>query len=138
MGQEVFRPDAGPLRAGQSTVRSLFRARARIDPAATALVERDRRWSYALLNERVNRVAHVLAGEGVRRGERIALLSQNCAAHIEIELAAAELGAIVAALNWRLAAPELEHCIGLAEPASCWSPSASPRRWPTSTWSSRR
>jgi acyl-CoA synthetase (AMP-forming)/AMP-acid ligase II len=114
--QEVFRPDPLRLQAGQSTLGALFRARARIDPAAIALVEEDRRWSYAELNERVNRVAHVLAGEGVRRGDRIGLLSQNCAAYIEIELAAAKLGAIVAALNWRLAAPELAHCIRLAEP----------------------
>ena len=113
---QVFRPEAGPLRAGQSTLGALFRARARIDPTALALVEDDRRWTYAELNERVNRLAHVLAGEGVRRGDRIALLSQNCAAYIEIELAAAKLGAIVAALNWRLAAPELAHCIRLAEP----------------------
>src|SRR5919106_6762958 len=113
---QVFRPEAGPLRAGQSTLGALFRARARIDPAAIALVEDDRRWTYAELNERVNRLAHVLAGEGVRRGDRIALLSQNCAAYIEIELAAAKLGAIVAALNWRLAAPELAHCIQLAGP----------------------
>jgi acyl-CoA synthetase (AMP-forming)/AMP-acid ligase II len=114
--QEVFRPDPGPLQAGQSSLGALFRARARIDSAALALVEGDRRWTYAELNERVNRLAHVLAGEGVRRGDRIALLSQNCAAYIETELAAAKLGAIVAALNWRLAAPELAHCIRLAEP----------------------
>lgn len=114
--EEVFRPDPGPLRAGQSTLGALFRARARIDPAATALVEDDRRWTYAALNERVNRLAHVLAREGIGRGDRIALLSQNCAAYIEIELAAAKLGAIVAAVNWRLAAPELGHCIRLAEP----------------------
>ena len=112
----VFRPEAGPLQAGQSMLGALFRARARIDPAAIALVEDDRRWTYAELNERVNRLAHVLAGEGVGRGDRIGLLSQNCAAYIEIELAAAKLGAIVAALNWRLTAPELAHCIRLAEP----------------------
>jgi acyl-CoA synthetase (AMP-forming)/AMP-acid ligase II len=112
----VFRPEAGPLRAGQSTLGALFRARARIDPAAIALVEDEQRWTYAELNGRVNRLAHVLAGEGVGRGDRIGLLSQNCAAYLEIELAAAKLGAIVAALNWRLAPPELAHCIRLAEP----------------------
>jgi fatty-acyl-CoA synthase len=115
-GADIFRPDPGPLQAGRSTLGALFRARARIDPAAIALVEDDRRWSYALLNDRVNRLAHVLASQGVRRGDRIALLSQNSAAYIEIELAAAKLGAIVAALNWRLAAPELAHCIRLAAP----------------------
>jgi acyl-CoA synthetase (AMP-forming)/AMP-acid ligase II len=114
--REVFRPDPGPLQAGASSLGALFGARARIDPGAIALVEDDRRWTYATLNERVNRLAHALAADGVRRGDRIALLSQNCAAYIEIELAAAKLGAIVAALNWRLAAPELAYCIQLAGP----------------------
>jgi fatty-acyl-CoA synthase len=114
--QDVFRPDPGPLQAGASSLGALFRARARIDPGAIALVEDDRRWTFAALNDRVNRLAHVLAAEGVGRGDRIALLSQNCAAYIEIELAAAKLGAIVAALNWRLATPELAHCIRLAGP----------------------
>ena len=44
------------------------------------------------------------------------MLARNCAAWLEVELAAAKLGAIVAAQNWRLAAPELEHCLRLAEP----------------------
>jgi acyl-CoA synthetase (AMP-forming)/AMP-acid ligase II len=114
--QKVFRPDPGPLQAGASSLGALFRARARIDPGAIALVEDDWRWTYAALNERVNRLAHVLAAQRVGRGERVAVLSQNCAAYIEIELAAAKLGAIVAALNWRLATPELAHCIRLAGP----------------------
>ncbi|MEM7023884.1 MAG: AMP-binding protein, partial [Pseudomonadota bacterium] len=67
--------------------------------------------------QRVNRLAHVLAGEGVQRGDRVAILSRNCTAYLETELAAAKLGAMVAAQNWRLAAPELAHCIRLAEPA---------------------
>ena len=44
------------------------------------------------------------------------MLARNCAAWLEVELAAAKLGAIVAAQNWRLAPPELEHCLRLAEP----------------------
>jgi acyl-CoA synthetase (AMP-forming)/AMP-acid ligase II len=114
--QRIFRPDPGPRQAGQSTLGALFRARARIDPAAIALVEDRRHWTYAELNSRVNQLVHVLAAAGVRRGDRIGLLSRNCAAYIEVELAAAKLGAIVAALNWRLAPPELAHCIRLAEP----------------------
>ncbi len=114
--EQVFRPDPGPLQAGQSALGALFRARARIAPDAVALVEGERRWTYAELNARVNQLARALAGEGVRRGDRIGVLSHNCAAYLEIELAAAKLGAMVAALNWRLAAPELAHCIRLAAP----------------------
>ncbi len=103
-------------RAGMTTVGGLFRARARIDADAVALVDGALRLTYAELNERVNRLAHVLAGEGVRRGDRVAILCRNCSAYVETELAAAKLGAMVAAQNWRLAPAELAHCLKLAEP----------------------
>ncbi|HLT01002.1 MAG TPA: AMP-binding protein, partial [Geminicoccaceae bacterium] len=112
----VFRPEPWCLLAGGATVGALFAARARIDPGALAVVEGGRRLSFAQLNERVNRLAHVLATEGVRRGDRVGILARNCAAWLELELAAAKLGAIVAAQNWRLAPPELLHCVRLAEP----------------------
>jgi acyl-CoA synthetase (AMP-forming)/AMP-acid ligase II len=113
---ELFRPDPWCLHAGGTTVGGLFAGRARIDPGAVAVLEGERRVTFAQLNERVNRLAHVLAAEGLRRGDRIGMLARNCAAWVELELAAAKLGAIVAAQNWRLAAPELVHCIRLAEP----------------------
>jgi acyl-CoA synthetase (AMP-forming)/AMP-acid ligase II len=112
----VFRPDPCCRQAGGTTIGALFAARARIDAGAIALIEGERRLTFAQLNERVNRLAQVLAGEGIRRGDRVGMLARNGAAWVELELAAAKLGAIVAAQNWRLAPPELLHCIRLAEP----------------------
>jgi acyl-CoA synthetase (AMP-forming)/AMP-acid ligase II len=112
----VFHPAPWCLQAGGTTIGGLFAARSRIDAAEVALIEGEHRLSFAQLNERVNRLAHALAGEGVRRGDRVGILARNCAAWVELELAAAKLGAIVAAQNWRLAPPELVHCIRLAEP----------------------
>ena len=103
-------------RSAASTIGSLFRARARLTPSAIALDDGQRRLTFAALNERVNRTAHALAGLGVARGERVAILSENRIEYVELELAAAKLGAILACQNWRLAAPELQHCIGLVEP----------------------
>jgi fatty-acyl-CoA synthase len=113
---EIFRPDPWCLHAGGTTIGGLFAARARIDAAEVALIEGERRVTFAALNERVNRLAHVLSTAGIRRGDRVGMLARNSAAWVELELAAAKLGAIVAAQNWRLAAPELVHCIRLAEP----------------------
>ncbi len=107
---------AAAQQAGATTVGGLFQARARIDPQAVALVEGERRLTYRQLDRRVNQLAQLLAAEGVGRGERVAILSRNCAAYLELELAAAKLGAMVAALNWRLAPAELAHCIALAAP----------------------
>src|SRR5215813_12217966 len=70
-------------------------------------------WTYAQLNERVNRLAHVLVGWGIGRGDRIAVLSENRSEYVELDLATAKLGAIVACLNWRQADAELTYCIRL-------------------------
>ena len=99
-----------------SGIGALFRERARIDRSAVALLEGARQISYGELNDRVNRLVHVFAGYGLGNGDRIAILARNCAAYMEVELAAAKLGVLVAALNWRLSADELSHCIALAEP----------------------
>tara|TARA_B100001245_G_C22889915_1_gene428492 strand:- start:13 stop:1557 length:1545 start_codon:yes stop_codon:yes gene_type:complete len=100
-----------------SSIGALFRERARIDRTAVALIEGERRVSYGELNDRVNRLVHVLVTRGVRPGDRVAILARNCAAYVELELAAAKLGVLVAALNWRLSASELSHCVALAEPS---------------------
>jgi acyl-CoA synthetase (AMP-forming)/AMP-acid ligase II len=102
--------------AGRLTVHGLFRACARRDPEAVALEQGARRVSYRELERRVAALAGALHGLGLRRGDRLALLSENRLEYAEIELACATLGAIVACQNWRLAAAELQHCIDLVDP----------------------
>jgi acyl-CoA synthetase (AMP-forming)/AMP-acid ligase II len=103
-------------RSAGSTIGSLFRARARLTPAAVALDDGRRRLTYAAFDERVNRAAHALADLGVGRGDRVAILSENRTEYLELVLAAAKLGAIAACQNWRLAPPELQHCVSLVAP----------------------
>ena len=62
---------------GSSGIGALFRERVRVDYSAVALIEGDRRMTYGELNDRVNRLVHVLAGHGVRAGDRVAILSRN-------------------------------------------------------------
>lgn len=104
------------LRAGSRTVGELLTAQARQSPFSVALIDHDRKLDFKTLNMRVNRLAHGLTACGVTRGTRIAILSENRVEYIEATYAAAKLGAILAALNWRLAKDELQHCISLVEP----------------------
>lgn len=99
-----------------SSVGRLFAQRARIDPYAVALWEGDRSRSFGELNDRVNRLANTLVGLGVASGDRVAILSRNRMEYVEVELAAGKIGAITACQNWRLADPELKHCLELVEP----------------------
>jgi acyl-CoA synthetase (AMP-forming)/AMP-acid ligase II len=114
--------------AGRVTVGSLFVAQSRLYPGRIALEGDGKRWTYAELNARVNRVAAVLAAFGVVRGERVAVLSENRTEYLEVQLACAKLGAIAACQNWRLSAVELTHCLGLVSPKVV---TVSPRHIPT-------
>jgi fatty-acyl-CoA synthase len=104
------------LRASRSTVASLFAARARVHPGRVAVIDGDRRVSYGELADRAGRLAGVLAARGIEHGDRVAVLAENRLEILELFLAAAQLGAIVACQSWRLAAPELAHCLALVTP----------------------
>jgi fatty-acyl-CoA synthase len=104
------------IAAGGLTIGSLFRQAAAANPRAVALADRQREFTYAELNDRVNRLVHALASKGVRAGDRVAVLAENRREYVELELAAAKLGAILACQNWRQADAELQHCIGLVAP----------------------
>ena len=64
-------------------------------------------YSFALLNERSNRLANALAGLGVKQGDRIGMLDVNCNQHIEAYFATAKLGAIFVPINFRAKADEV-------------------------------
>lgn len=112
----LYRADPLVRRAAASTVGSIVSAHARLHPERSALEDAARRLTYAALDERTRRLASALRARGIGRGDRIAVLSENRGEYLEVFLAAARLGAIVACQNWRLAAPELAHCIELVEP----------------------
>ena len=114
-----MRPTAGTAltrAAAALTVDAAFRERAAAHPARIALVQDERRISYAELQDRVDRLCLGLLRLGVQRGDRIAVLSENRFEYVEVLLAAAHIGAIVACQNWRLSAAELEHCLRLVGP----------------------
>ena len=104
-------------RSARLAVGDLLRAQTRRTPSAPAVTEGDRTLTYAAFNARVNRLAHVLLEMGVARGARVAILAENRTEYVELEFACAKIGAIACALNWRLADPELVHCILLVAPA---------------------
>ena len=107
----------GPLDAAWPTLDSQFRSTAQAQPDAVALTDGQTGYTYSQLLSRCDQLAAALHALGLVRGDRLALLSENRLEYIELELAAARLGLIVACLNWRLADDELCHCIRLVSPA---------------------
>ncbi len=102
--------------AAGSTVGSLFAAQVRLYPSRVAIEEDGRTLSYAALGERVNRTASLLSGFGVGHGDRVAIIAENRAEYLELQLAVAKLGAILACQNWRLSAGETQYCLDLVAP----------------------
>ncbi|MBE4909272.1 long-chain fatty acid--CoA ligase [Bacillus luteolus] len=83
--------------------------RARISPDATAIVEGEAgtRWTYGQLNTRALNLATYLMSIGVKKGDRIALLSPNHIGYFDFFFACMKLGAIFVPLNWRLSKAEI-------------------------------
>ncbi|MCD6662646.1 MAG: AMP-binding protein [Comamonas sp.] len=98
------------------TLGSLFALCVRTGPTRVALTQGARSYTYAQLDERSNRLCHYLTSRGIRRGDRVAVLSENCTEYVELLIAAAKLGVIAACQNWRLSDKELRHCLTLVSP----------------------
>lgn len=74
------------------------------------------RLSYAAFDRRVGRIAWSLR-ERFQPGDRIAILAQNCFAHLELLFASARAELILVPLNWRLAAAELRQIVHDCQPS---------------------
>lgn len=81
--------------------------RAILTPNKEAVVDGNKRFTYARLNGRVNRLARALQKLGLKIGDRLGILSYNGLEFVETIMAAAKLGTILVPLNWRLAPTEL-------------------------------
>lgn len=90
----------------------LLRTRASLTPDREALLElaTGRRFTFAELNLRVNRLADFLRNElRIQEGDRISILAHNSVAYVDLFYAAGKTGIILAPLNWRLAGQELDY-----------------------------
>lgn len=95
-----------------------YHARVRGDAIAIESLETGEEVSWALFEDRVARLAGVLAGEfGVRQGDRVAVLAENDVMVLYLQFACFRIGAMFVPYSWRLAAPELEFCCKDIEPA---------------------
>ncbi len=72
-----------------------------------AIVFEGERYTFAQFNARINRLAHRLRERGIGRGDKVAILSRNCNEYLELYFACAKIGAVLVALNYRLAPAEI-------------------------------
>jgi len=89
----------------------LSRCAARM-PYQPALSCEGTRWSYAELQQRIERMSAALAAGGVTAGARVGYLGFNDPMFMVAMFATSRLGAIFVPLNFRLSGPELAYIIG--------------------------
>jgi acyl-CoA synthetase (AMP-forming)/AMP-acid ligase II len=99
------------------TIGDVIRRNAELYPARVAFVCGARKTTFGLFNERVNRLANALTAQGLRAGERLALILPSDLELLEAYGACEKLGLIALPMNTRLHAREVADILADGEPA---------------------
>ena len=94
-----------------SNMRDVFNARQSLGDKPLLICDGET-LTYAQAHERANRVANVLRGDGVEKGDVVATFMYNSIDHATVWLACIKMGAVFASLNVSLSADELTYSLG--------------------------
>jgi acyl-CoA synthetase (AMP-forming)/AMP-acid ligase II len=97
------------------TLDEIMRTYRETRPDKIAMRAGERTWTYAEMDAESSRVAQALLAEGVGPQERVAFLDRNVPEYFGYLFGAAKINAVTLAVNWRLAAPEMEYILNHAE-----------------------
>lgn len=118
-------PECAPVHKSSASVSSMPHKSLRdvLDPTRlkapehVALIDDGRTISYKTLGRRVAGVAHSLVAQGIRVGDRVALLLPNEASFLECFFGVVAIGAIVVPMNTRLHPREYVSLLGDCRPS---------------------
>ncbi len=88
---------------------------ARKYPEKVALKDARCTRTFPELEERTNKLANGLIGLGLEKGDKVAVLSNNCVEFMEIYLAAAKAGLVIVPINFRLTGSDMLYIIDNSE-----------------------
>ncbi len=94
---------------------TLLRTNARRLASHEATIDGDQRLTYGELDARVEHLSRWLIAQGIKPGDRVALLLTDGAPFVTTLMACGRIGAIAVLLNWRLAPAEIGWILGNAE-----------------------
>lgn len=86
------------------------------DPDRVAVRDGARAFTYRALDQRVNRLAHVLLGLGIRPGDRLLIQLGDRIEHLEALFACAKVGIVAAPVDHRWRPAEVQHAVKLYDP----------------------
>jgi fatty-acyl-CoA synthase len=95
----------------RQTLADLLRRSAKRYPKKTAIICGTTEWSYAAFDTLCDRLATGLAGHGVTKGSRVAVLARNSHGFAALRFALARLGAVLVPINFMLKAEEVAYIL---------------------------
>ena len=76
-----------------------------------AIVFEGRRWTFAQWNREANKAAHAFRAQGVKKGDRVAILTWNLPEQVTAFYGLMKIGAVPVPINYRLAPNEIRYII---------------------------
>ena len=92
-------------------VGDILRTTASKYPDKTGIIFEDKRYTWHQVNARVNSLANALLQSGLKKQDRVAILSPNCNQYLEFYFATAKAGLIGVPLNTWFKKKELSHLV---------------------------
>ncbi|PQP23468.1 acyl-CoA synthetase [Rhodococcus opacus] len=103
----IFASPDTVARARRHTVSDLLHRSAQRYPGKTAVVDGDRRFTFAEFNQVVTRFAGTLHARGLAKGDRVALIARNSWEFGALAFGAARIGVVLVPINFMLNADEI-------------------------------
>ena len=110
-GEEIALVEINP--EIQEEPRVTWREYELIQPTEAAPYRREITW--AVFDEKANRVANMLLSRGIRKGQKVAILLMNCLGWLPIYFGILTNGALAVPLNFRYTSDEIDYCLKLAD-----------------------
>jgi long-chain acyl-CoA synthetase len=98
-----------------ASIADIVRTYARERPDDPVFEFEGRTVTFGELDARSSQLANALAAVGVRAGHRVALLDKNSVEFFELTFALTKIGAVIVAVNWRLAGNEVTQIVNDAK-----------------------
>jgi len=84
-------------------------------PRKTAFKDKFSSLTFSQLNQRVNKLSHLLLNLGLQKGDKVSCFLENCLEIVELYLACAKTGIVINPINFRLNASDTSYIINNAD-----------------------
>ncbi len=93
----------------------VFKVNAKKYPDNIAFMDAKRRFTFPQANRRINRLAHALMALGLKKGDTVSCLLENCIEMCELYMATAKIGVVINPVNFRLTPDDVAYIVDNAD-----------------------